>query len=312
MAEPAKSPDTKTPSPAKTSGPTQTPGLKKAGLRPDLATILGIALALAGIVGGLLLEKGSIQDIAQATAFMIVMGGTFGAVLITTPLPTVLKAFRGLGSVFLERAESTSEAIETVIQFATKARKNGIVSLEMEADALPDPFLRKALNLAVDGTDLQELRKMMETDIILAEHAAEAEAKVWESAGGYAPTIGIIGAVMGLIQVMKHLEDIKEVGHGIAVAFVATVYGVGFANIFFLPAASKLRSRIQDATLTKEMILEGVVGIVEGLNPNLIRLKLEAYNQNPPKPKRAKKPAEARTAQPAQKAAAAQPEPVQT
>jgi chemotaxis protein MotA len=268
-------------------------------------------LALAGIVGGLLLEKGSIQDIAQATAFMIVMGGTFGAVLVTTPLPIVLKACRGLSRVFFEPIDSPSVAIETLIQLATKARKNGIVSLESEAAAVPDPFLRKALNLAVDGTDLQELRKMMETDINLAEYTAEAEAKVWESAGGYAPTIGIIGAVMGLIQVMKHLEDIKEVGHGIAVAFVATVYGVGFANIFFLPVASKLRARMRDATLTREMVLEGVIGIVEGLNPTLIRMKLDAYNQNPPKPKKITKLAEARTAQPVNKAgAAAQPDTV--
>jgi chemotaxis protein MotA len=301
MAEPAKPQDTKTPGP------------RKAGFRPDLATLSGIALALAGILGGLILEKGRIQDVAQGTAFMIVMGGTFGAVLVTTPLSVVLKAFRGLRGVFLERADSTPVFIETLIQFATKARKNGIVSLELEAAAVTDPFLRKALNLAVDGTDLQELRKMMETDTNLAEHAAEAEAKVWESAGGYAPTIGIIGAVMGLIQVMKHLEDIKEVGHGIAVAFVATVYGVGSANIFFLPAANKLRARMRDATLMKDMMLEGVVGIVEGLNPTLIRLKLEAYNRNPARPRNAKKPAPAALAQPVKKAgAAAPPEPVRT
>ena len=168
-----------------------------------------------------------------------------------------------------------------MIQYATKARKQGIVSLETEAAAIEDPFLRKALSLAVDGTDLQELRKMMEIDIALSEHTAEAEAKVWDAAGGYAPTIGIIGAVMGLIQVMKHLEDIKEVGHGIAVAFVATVYGVGSANIFFLPAATKLRTRMHEASLRKDMILEGVIGIVEGLNPTLIRMKLDAYNPHP-------------------------------
>jgi len=280
---------------------TYTPGPKKAGFRPDFATLSGIALALAGILGGLILEKGSIQDVAQATAFMIVMGGTFGAVLVTTPMPIVRRAFKGLGSVFLERTGSTAAAIETLIQLATKARRNGIVSLESEAAEVSDPFLRKALNLAVDGTDLQELRKMMETDISLAEHAAEAEAKVWESAGGYAPTIGIIGAVMGLIQVMKNLEDVKEVGHGIAVAFVATVYGVGSANVFFLPAANKLRARMRDATLAKDMMLEGVVGIVEGLNPILIRLKLEAYNQNPAKPKKL-----------AAAGAVAQPDPLQT
>ena len=129
---------------------------------------------------------------------------------------------------------------------------------------------------------------MMEIDIAVSEHAAESEARVWESAGGYAPTIGIIGAVMGLIQVMKHLEDIKEVGHGIAVAFVATVYGVGLANIFFLPAANKLKARMRASSLRKDMVLEGVIGIVEGLNPTLIRMKLEAYQEAPARRKETK------------------------
>jgi chemotaxis protein MotA len=254
---------------------------RKGGLRPDISTLGGIALALAGIVGGLILEKGSIQDIAQGTAAMIVLGGTFGAVLVTNPMPVVIRAFKRLVDVFFERSGSAPETLEALVQYATKARKNGIVSLEAEAAEIADPFLRKALNLAVDGTDLQELRKMMEVDIELAEQGAEAEAKVWEAAGGYAPTIGIIGAVLGLIQVMKNLEDIKEVGQGIAVAFVATVYGVGSANIFFLPAANKLRCRMRQAALLKDMTLEGVVGIVEGLNPTLIRMKLESYVQNP-------------------------------
>jgi len=247
---------------------------------------------MAGIIGGLILEKGSLQDVAQGTAAMIVLGGTFGAVLVTTPMAIVLRAFRGLGAVFFERAGETAATIDRLIQYATKARKQGIVSLETDAASIGDPFMRKALSLAVDGTDLQELRKMMEIDIALAEHTAEAEAKVWDAAGGYAPTIGIIGAVMGLIQVMKHLEDIKEVGHGIAVAFVATVYGVGSANIFFLPAAAKLRTRMHEASLHKDMILEGIIGIVEGLNPTLIRLKLDAYNPRPVRKKVAAKTAE--------------------
>jgi chemotaxis protein MotA len=193
------------PKPAAPKPPKQA---KARGRRPDLASLAGIAVALTGIIGGLLLEKGSIQDIAQGTAALIVLGGTFGAVLVTSPLDTVLRAFRGLGDVFFERVAGTQATIDQIIQFAAKARKNGIVSLETDAAAVSDPFLKKALNLAVDGTDLQELRKMMETDINLAEQTAEAEAKVWEAAGGYAPTVGIIGAVMGLIQVMKHLEDI--------------------------------------------------------------------------------------------------------
>jgi chemotaxis protein MotA len=252
--------------------------------KPDLATLAGVALALTGIVGGLILEKGSISDILQGTAAMIVLGGTFGAVLVTTPMAVVIRAVAALRDVVIERASSMEGAIEQIIQCAGKARKQGIVSLEADAEQVADPFLKKALNLAVDGADLQELRHMMELEIHMSEQRCEAEAKVWEAAGGYAPTVGIIGAVLGLIQVMKHLDDIKEVGHGIAVAFVATVYGVGAANIFFLPAASKLRARGAQAVMLKELMLEGVIGIVEGLNPKLIRLKLEAFT-GPVKPK---------------------------
>jgi chemotaxis protein MotA len=289
---------------ARPAKPTSPKAPKRPGSRPDFATLGGIAVALLGILGGLFLEHGSIQDVAQTTAAMIVMGGTLGAVLVTTPMRVFIRTCKGLGSAFFEPASSTAATIETLIQYATKARKNGIVSLETEAAAIPDPFLRKAVNLAVDGTDLQELRKMMELDIALSELRSEAEAKVWEAAGGYAPTVGIIGAVMGLIQVMKSLEDIKAVGHGIAVAFVATVYGVASANIFFLPVANKLRARIRADMLLKDLILEGIVGIVEGLNPTLIRLKLEAYNQDRPKVVKAK-PAKApgSTARPAGQAA---------
>ena len=278
--------------------PDPKPAGRRRGLRPDVATLAGLVVAVLGIVGGLLLEKGQIQDVAQGTAALIVLGGTMGAVLVTTPLPIVIRAGRALGSVFFEQTGNAGEIIETLIGFAGKARKNGIVSLEQDAAGIQDPFFRKALNLAVDGTDLQELRKMMEIDADLAEQSREAEARVWEAAGGYAPTIGIIGAVMGLIQVMKHLEDIKEVGHGIAVAFVATVYGVGSANIFFLPAAAKLRIRMREALLVNEMILEGIIGIVEGLNPTLIRLKLESYHPRPARKEKAPRSTKAPAGEP--------------
>jgi chemotaxis protein MotA len=274
---------------------------KPQGPRPDIATLGGIAVALSGILGGLLLEKGSIQDVAQVTAAMIVIGGTLGAVLVTTPLAVFLRACKGLGSAFLETGSSTAETIEVLIRYATVARKFGIVSLETEAGATADPFLQKALDLAVDGTDLQELRKMMELDITIAELNAEAEAKVWEAAGGYAPTIGIIGAVMGLIQVMKNLDDIKLVGHGIAVAFVATVYGVASANIFLLPVANKLRGRTRAAAMRKDLILEGVIGLVEGLNPTLLRLKLDSYNQDSAKPAKGKAARSANRPEPARR-----------
>jgi len=251
----------------------------KTGNKPDLATIGGIALAAGGLLGGLLLEKGELRDISQYTAALIVLGGTFGATLVSTPLPLFIRALKRIKSVILEKTADPALVIEEMIGYATKARKNGLVSLEAETDAIPDPFLRKALTLAVDGADIQEIRKMLELEITIEERHRDAEAKVLEAAGGFAPTIGIIGAVMGLIQVMKHLEDTKEVGHGIAVAFVATIYGLVLANILLLPAAAKMKVRLQHQLQLKELVLEGVTGIVEGMNPKLIRSKLEAYAQ---------------------------------
>jgi chemotaxis protein MotA len=234
-------------------------------------------LAVGGIVGGLLMEGGKIRDVSQITAALIVLGGTFGAVMVSTPIRVLNGAAMRLIHVLMDKTGSPDEAIEELILYATKARKNGLVSLENEALEIQDPFLRKALTLAVDGTDLQEIRNMMQLEIDTAENRAMAEAKVFESAGGYSPTIGIIGAVMGLIQVMKNLANIEEVGRGIAVAFVATLYGVGLANIILLPAATKIKSRIEWETEMKQLKLEGVVAIVEGLNPKLIRSKLDAY-----------------------------------
>jgi len=245
--------------------------------RPDFATLCGLLLAFGGIVGGLLMEGGKLKDISQITAAFIVLGGTCGAVMVSTPMGILLGAARRLVHVLIDKTDRPEAAIEEIIRFATAARKTGLVSLEDDALEVQDPFLRKALNLAVDGTDLQEIRGMMQLDIDIAENRAFAEARVFENAGGYSPTIGIIGAVMGLIQVMKNLANIEEVGHGIAVAFVATVYGVGLANLLLLPAAAKIKARIETETALKDLKLEGVVAIVEGLNPKLIRSKLEAY-----------------------------------
>lgn len=264
--------------------PKTKPAVKKKGGsgKPDLATLLGLIVAVGGIIAGFILEGGAIKELLQPTAAMIVFGGTLGAVMVTTPLEVLKGAVGALVSVFMEKNLSPGVIVEEIIGYATKARKNGIVSLEQDADAVKDPFLRKALNLAVDGTDLQEIRKMMELEMTAEEHRAEGWAKVFEAAGGYAPTIGIIGAVLGLIQVMKNLENIEEVGKGIAVAFVATIYGVGSANLFFLPAGNKIRARAQAGLQLKELMLEGISGIVEGLNPKLIRTKLEAYGHSEP------------------------------
>lgn len=263
---------------------------KKSG-KLDIGSLAGVVVALGAILGGLLLEGGRLRDIAQFTAALIVLGGTTGAVLISTPLRIVISAQRRLFGIFQDPAIPLTALIDEVIGYATYARKNGMVSLEDLTDNIEDPFLAKALNLAVDGTDLQEIRKMMELDIDMEREHVEREARVFESAGGYAPTIGIIGAVLGLIQVMKNLANIDEVGHGIAVAFVATVYGVGSANVLFLPAANKIKMQMEAEIQRKELIVEAVAGIVEGLNPKLIRMRLEAYLED--EPKASKKPKEA-------------------
>jgi chemotaxis protein MotA len=254
--------------------------------RPDIASFAGLLIAMGGIIGGLLWEGGKITDVVQISAAIIVLGGTLGAVMVTSPLSSLMAALAGLKSVFFEEKLDPAAAVEEIIAYATKARKSSIVSLEEDLEKAGDAFLKKSLSLAVDGTDLQELRKMMELEVAQSEHHRESAAKVFEAAGGYAPTIGIIGAVLGLIQVMKHLENIEEVGKGIAVAFVATVYGVAVANLVFLPAANKLKSRIRQDAQDKELLLEGVCSIVEGMNPKLIRVKLEAFLQHSGKSKK--------------------------
>jgi chemotaxis protein MotA len=245
--------------------------------RPDFASLGGLVVALGAILGGLMMEGGHVSDITQVSAAVIVLGGTLGAVMVTSPFSALMAALKGLKDVFFENVINFDAAIEEVIGYATKARKSSIISLEEDLGNISDPFLKKALTLAVDGTDIQELRGMMQLEVDQSEKHAEAAAKVFEVAGGYSPTVGIIGAVLGLIQVMKHLEDISEVGRGIAVAFVATVYGVAVANLFFLPAANKLKSRIHQEVQCKELLLDGVSSILEGMNPKLIRVKLEAY-----------------------------------
>jgi chemotaxis protein MotA len=253
--------------------------LKRPEGRPDLATFIGLALAAAAILGGLLLEGGTLSDIAQFTAALIVLGGTAGAVMVTTPRYLLLSALKQLPAVFWQREEPVGAAIRQIQIFAVKARRSGLISLDADVDSIKDRFLRKALMLAIDGVDLKEVRRMMEVEILAAEQHGEAEAKVFESAGGYAPTVGILGAVLGLIQVMKHLEDLEAVGHGVAVAFVATVYGVGFANLFLLPAANKLKARLRRDIHIKELALEGVVAIAEGVHPRMIESRLEPFKQ---------------------------------
>jgi chemotaxis protein MotA len=243
----------------------------------DFSTLLGVVVALGGVLGGLLLEGGKLTDIAQATGALIVFGGTLGAVMITMPPQVFMRALKSSKQLFFQPNYSPSIVVSDLITYASRARRDGIVSLEDDVEKIEDPFLRKAMTLAVDGTDLRDIRDTMELEMEMEEQRGRSNAKVFEAAGGYAPTIGIIGAVLGLIQVMKHLDNMSEVGTGIAVAFVATVYGVGSANLLFLPAAAKLKNRTEQAIRMKQLMLEGVCSLVQGLHPKVIERKLEAF-----------------------------------
>lgn len=243
----------------------------------DKSTFGGIALALAGIGLGLVLDGGKIAQVIQPTAAMIVLGGTIGAVLVQFPLPIVMQAVGQLKDVFLSKKSESDELVQNLLRYALKARKEGILSLDAELSKIQDPFLKESLMLAIDGVKAHELRKMMELQLDYRGEKDENVAKVFESAGGFAPTIGIIGAVLGLIQVMQHLQDINEVGKGIAVAFVATIYGVASANLFFLPCAGKLRIKTREKQIVQEMTLEAVLSIVEGVNPRALEMQLKRY-----------------------------------
>lgn len=243
----------------------------------DKASLIGIVLALGGILAGLLLEGGNMSQVLQPTAAMIVFGGTLGAVMLQFPLAILVLAFRQLGSVFINPQRDPQTIINQLVQFAQMARRDGIVSLDAELPQIGDSFLKRSLMLAVDGTEPQELRKMMELELDNQAEYEEQVPQVFESAGGFAPTIGIIGAVLGLIQTMQHLDKIDEVGKGIAVAFVATIYGVGSANLLYLPMAGKMKIRIRDEQIMREMQLEGVASILEGMNPRMLETKLLGF-----------------------------------
>ncbi|WP_420237281.1 flagellar motor protein [Telmatobacter bradus] len=243
----------------------------------DKGSIAGVFLAVAGIITGLLIEGGNLGQIMQPTAALIVFGGTMGAVLLQFPLATVIKAFGALGHIFAAPRKHDKQLIDLLVSFANKARRNGVVSLDSDLQTLQDPFLKQSLMLAVDGTEPAELRKIMHVSLESAVENEERLPSVFESAGGFSPTIGILGAVLGLIQVMQHLDNISEVGRGIAVAFVATLYGVGIANLFFLPFAGKMRLRIHDQHRRREMMLEAVISILEGINPRMLEVKLAGF-----------------------------------
>jgi chemotaxis protein MotA len=245
--------------------------------RIDWSTVAGIPLGMGLVALGQALEGGSLRSIVQLTAGLIVVGGTAGAVLVSFTLHDVAQAIRSLRSVVLDSYEPVEETIAQIVRLATKARRQGLIALEDDLDDTTDVFLRKSLSHAVDGARPQTVREMMELEIVHQEEHDEAPARVYDAAGGYSPTMGILGAVLGLIQVMAHLNEPEKLGSGIAVAFVATVYGVGLANLVYLPIATKLRLRARRMARRRELMMEGVLAIQDGLNPRLVEEKLRAF-----------------------------------
>jgi chemotaxis protein MotA len=242
----------------------------------DIATILGVVIAIGSILGGQALEGGHAGSIMQLTAFIIVIGGTLGAVCVQNPLPVVLKALGSVSMALSNPHHDKKATIQTILELANVSRKQGLLALEAKLKDIADPFFRKGVQLIVDGTDPKLVHEILEIEVEHHEEEGVVAAKVWEAAGGYAPTVGILGAVLGLIHVMENLADPSKLGSGIAVAFVATVYGVGAANLFFLPIANKIKLKLKDEAGFRTMIIMGLVGLAHGENPRLLQEKLES------------------------------------
>jgi len=243
----------------------------------DILSLTGFMLALVAILGGNILEGGHMSSLVQLTAFVIVAGGTLGAIMVQTPIRTFVRAMKISVWVLFPVKLQPEEAAEKIVNWSNIARREGLLGLEAIAEEEPDAFARKGLQLLVDGSEPEVIRSILEVEIDNKEHQDTQAAKVFEGMGGYSPTIGIIGAVMGLIHVMNNLADPSALGGGIATAFVATIYGIGFANLFFLPAANKLKSQVHAQGKFREMIVEGVISIAEGENPRNIETKLQGY-----------------------------------
>ena len=241
----------------------------------DRSTLFGAGVAVSGVVAGLWLDGGSVRQIVQPTAALIVGGGTVGAVMLQFPFRTLKEALKQAKEALLEPPMEDQALIDQLVMYCSRARRWGIVGLDRDLPEVEDRFLRKALTLGVDGFSGAALRRVMEWDLRCREEAEEGIAKVYEAAGGFAPTLGIMGAVLGLIQVMQRMDNMGEIGKGIAVAFVSTLYGIGMANLLFLPLAGKLRIRFRARQVAREMVLNAVVSIVEGTSPVALRHELE-------------------------------------
>jgi chemotaxis protein MotA len=243
----------------------------------DRGSLIGRGLAVGAILGGQAMEGGHIGLFVQPAAFVIVVGGTLAAVLLHYPLPVFLRGVRMAKWIFRPPESEAGTFIRRVVQWSHTARQDGLLALEKHLNMTHDPFQRSGLQLLIDGADAEKLRDTLDVQIVNFETAERQAARVWEAAGGYAPTLGILGAVMGLIHVMENLSEPSKLGTGIAVAFVATIYGVGLANLVFLPIANKIKFTIARRVSEREIICDGLMGIAQGDNPRIIEARLKGY-----------------------------------
>lgn len=243
----------------------------------DFLSVFGLILGIGSILLGQFLDGGHLGTLVNGPAALIVIGGTFGAVMLQSPANVFLRGLRIFGWVFFPPRFHTEETIARIIDWSNIARKEGLLGLEIVAEEEDDLFARKGLELLVDGSEPEIMRSIMELEIDAKESFDTLASKIYESMGGFSPTIGIIGAVMGLIHVMGNLSDPSKLGSGIAVAFVATIYGVGAANLLFIPISTKLKTLVNNEVTYRDMIVEGLVSIAEGENPRNIQRKLEGY-----------------------------------
>lgn len=243
----------------------------------DIATIIGLILGFGAVFGGQVLEGGHISALLKPTAALIVLGGTFGATFLSFPLNNIIKACKDVVQVFVPPQQNPEEVIQQIVGYANKARKNGLIALDEDAKQIKDQFMKQGMEMLVDGMASEEIVDILQIEMTNFEESNKISAEVFESAGGFAPTIGIIGAVLGLIHVMSNLSDTSALGAGIAVAFVATIYGLMTANIICLPISTKIKKRIKEQGLIKEIIVEGLSSILKGENPRLIEKRLRGF-----------------------------------
>lgn len=243
----------------------------------DRLSLIGVVLALAALVGGSVLKGAGLSGLWSPAAFVIVIVGTVAAILVQTPMPTFRRAVRILRWVFRPPVRDPQAQIARILEWSHTARRQGLLGLESELPNVADEFLRKGLQMVVDGSEPEQIRHALEIELASQQQRDLAAARVFEGMGVYAPTLGIIGAVLGLMAVMKNLADPSKLGHGIAAAFTATIYGIGAANLALLPMSSKLKGVVAAQVHEREMLIEGLIAIAQGENPRIIEARLSGY-----------------------------------